>query len=366
MTIKRITIGMKPSAQAIEAADSLPGQAESGASGMHQPGAATIEEFVSGGHEPKAAHPSPDSWVKRGGLGETGKSQSMASFGGMATILGVGAGAAVGALVAAVAVVLLLPKLSPPMDARLAPVADRVAAVEMRQQQTEVGLGRLNNEVAQAIEADGAAATLIEEQAAAVAELEKLISDRSVSGPVAAEDAGLTVFAVAVGQLRDAFHDGRPFEAELVNVYALAGKEAALLPLLNELSAPARSGIGGSEALRRQLSASTMAAGLTSGEPQSYYDFGMSMVNQYIGYSGEPYSVEIANVAIADADRKLVGGDVAGAVELVKSLDPSIAPAFEPWLKQAGAYVRAEAAVAELTKTVVDRLRQHMGANDAG
>jgi hypothetical protein len=364
MTAKRITIGMKPAVQVIEAADSLPGQAESGTSGMHQPGPATIEEFVNDGHEPKAAHPAADSWVKRGG--ETDKSRPMASFGGMGTILGVGAGAAVGALVAAVAVVLLLPKLSPPMDARLVPVADRVAAIEMRQQQTEVGLGRLNNEIAQAIEADGAAATRIEVQAAAVAELEKLISDRSVSGPVAAEDAGLTVFAVAVGQLRDAFYDGRPFEAELVNVYALAGKEEPLLPLLNELSAPARSGVGGSEALRRELAAFTTAAGLTPGEPQSYYDFGMSMVNQYIGYSGDPYSVEIANVAIGDANRRLAGGDVVAAIELVKSLDPSIAPSFEPWLKKAGTYVRAETAVAELTKTVVDRLRQRMGANDAG
>jgi hypothetical protein len=236
----------------------------------------------------------------------------------------------------------------------------------MRQQQTEIGLGRLNNEVAQAIEADGAAATRIEEQAAAVVELEKLISDRSVSGPVVAEEAGLTVFAVAVGQLRAAFYDGRPFEAELVNIYALAGKEEALRPLLNELSAPARAGAGEPETLRRQLTAAATAATLTPGEPQSYYDYGMSMVTQYIGYSGEPYSVEIANVAISDANRRLAAGDVAGAVELVKSLEPSIAPAFESWLKSAGAYVRAEAAVAELTKTVVDRLRLRMGADDAG
>lgn len=364
MTAKRITIGMKPAVQVVEAAEALPGEAESGATGMHQPGAAAIEEFVNGGHEPKAAHPTADAWVKRGG--GTDKPRPLASFGGMAPILGAGAGAAVGAIVAAVAVVLLLPKLSPPMDARLAPVADRVAAVEMRQQQTEIGLGRLNNEVAQAIEADGAAATRIDEQAAAVAELEKLMSDRSASGPVAADDAGLTVFAVAIGQLRDAFHDGRPFEAELVNVYALAAKEEALLPILKELSAPARSGIGGPDALRRELAALTGAAGLTLGEPQSYYDVGMSMVNQYIGYSGEPYSVEIANVAIGDADRKLANGDVAGAIELVKSLDPSIAPTFEPWLKKAGSYVRVESAVAELTKTVVERLRLRMGANGAG
>jgi hypothetical protein len=364
MTAKRITIGMKPAAQAVEAAEAFSGELPNGATAMHQAGAAAVEEFVNGGHEPKAAHPTADAWVKRGG--ETGKPRSLASFGGMAPVLSAGAGAAVGAIVVAVAVVMLLPRLSPPMDARLAPVADRVAAVEMRQQQTEIGLGRLNNEVAQAIEADGAATTRIEEQAAAVAELEKLVSGRAASGPAAAEDAGLTVFAVAVGQLRDAFHDGRPFEAELVNVYTLAAKEEALLPLLNELSAPARSGIGGPETLRRELAAFAGAAGLTLGEPQSYYDVGMSMVNQYIGYSGEPYSVEIAKVAIGDADRKLAVGDVAAAIGLVKSLDPSIAPAFEPWLKSAGTYTRVETAVGELTKTVVDRLRLRMGANGAG
>jgi hypothetical protein len=364
MTVRRITIGLKPAANAMEAAEALPGETQNGATGMHQPAPGTIEEFVNGGHEPKAARPAADAWVKRGG--ETGNARSMASFGGMVPLVTAGAGAAIGAIVAAVAITMLLPRLSPPLDARLAPVADRVAAIEIRQQETEIGLGRLNNEVAQAIEADGAAATRIEEQAAAVADLEKLVADRAVDGPVAVEDAGLTVFAVAVGQLRDAFYDGRPFEAELVNVYALAGKEEALLPLLHELSAPARSGIGGSEALRRELAAAAAAAGLAPGEPQSYYDYGLSMVNQYIGYSGEPYSVEIAHVAVGDADRKLAVGDVAGAVELVKSLDPSIAPTFEPWLKSAGAYVRAETAVAELTKTAVDRLRLRMGADGAG
>jgi hypothetical protein len=364
MTVRRITIGLKPAANAMEAADALPGDAQNGATGTNQPAAATIGEFVNGGHEPKAAHPTADAWVKRGG--ETGKVGSMASFGGMAPIVTAGAGAAIGAIVAAVAITMLLPRLSPPLDARLAPVADRVAAIEIRQQETEVGLGRLNNEVAQAIEADGVAATMIEEQAAAVAELETLIADRAAVGPVAAEDAGLTVFAVAVGQLRDAFYDGRPFEAELVNVYALAAKEEVLAPFLNELSAPARAGVGSSEAIRRQFAGFVAAAGLALGEPQSYYDYGMSMVNQYIGYSGEPYSVEIAHVAVGDADRKLAVGDVAGAIDLIRSLDPSIAPTFEPWLKSAGAYVRAETAVAELTKTAVDRLRLRMGADGAG
>jgi hypothetical protein len=364
MTARRITIGLKPAANAIEAAEASSGEAPSGANGVHQTTAATIGEFVNGGHEPKAAHPTADAWVKRGG--EAAKPTSTVFLGGMAPVVTAGAGAAIGAVVAAVAITMLLPRLSPPLDARLAPVADRVAAIEIRQQETEIGLGRLNNEIAQAIEADGAAAARIEEQASAVAELERLISDRATSGPVAAEDAGLTVFAVAVGQLRDAFYDGRPFEAELVNLHALAGKEEALLPLLKELSAPARAGVGGSAALRLELAAFVATAGLTLGEPQSYYDYGLSMVNQYIGYSGEPYSVEIANVALSDADRKLAGGDVPGAIELVKSLDPSIAPAFDPWLKSAGAYVRAETAVAELTKAVVERLRMRLGAGGAG
>jgi hypothetical protein len=365
MTARRITIGMKPGAQAIEAPESVHVEEQNGATpSFHQQSAATIEEFVNGVHEAKPGHPTAEAWVKRGG--ETAKGAATASFGGMSPILMAGAGAGIGALVAAIAVVMLLPRLTPSVDVRLAPVADRVAAIETRQQQTEVGLGRLNNEVAQAIEADGVVTAKLEEQATALAEFEKMIASQPVTGAVAGDAGNLTVFAVAVGQLRAAFYDGRPFEAELVNVYALAGDDESLRQSLNELSAPARAGVGNPALLRQQFAASAAAAGLALGEPQGYYDYGMSMVNQYIGYSGEPYSVELANITVNDADRKLAAGDVAGAVGLVKGIDRTIVAAFQPWLESAGGYVRAEAAIAALTETVVERLRQRMGADDAG
>jgi hypothetical protein len=365
MTARRITIGMKPGAQAIEAPEPALVEAPNGATpSFHQQSAATIEEFVNSGHEAKSGRPTAEAWVKRGG--EAAKVGAMASIGGMSPILSAGAGAAIGALVAAVAVVMLLPRLTPSVDVRLAPVADRVAAIETRQQQAEVGLGRLNNEVAQALEADGAVTAKLEEQAAALAEFEKMVASQPVTGAVAGNEGNLPVFAVAVGQLRAAFYDGRPFEAELVNVYALAGKDEALRQSLNELSAPARAGVGNPATLRQQLVASAAAAGLTLGEPQGYYDYGMSMVNQYIGYSGQPYSVELANITVNDADRKLVSGDVAGAIGLVKGIDQTIVAAFQPWLETAGGYVRAEAAIAVLTRTVVDGLRQRMGSADAG
>ncbi len=362
MTTRRIDIGMKPDDSDKEPTEPAFSIAER-APFTVEPAAATIEDYAN--HpELRPDQVSPDMWGQKGG--ETAKPAATTSFGSMPPLMGMAAGAAIGAIVAAVAVIVLSPKLVPSMDVRLGPVADRVAAIELHQQQSELAVGRLNNEIAKAIEADSVSATRLEKQIAEFTEMQALLASHIAAAPASADNASLAVFAVAVGQLRAAFYSGRPFEAEIVTLRALADGDRNVLGLLNELAAPARPGVANAAMLRQQFVADAAAASLKPGASQGYYDYGMSIVGEYSGYNSEPYAVEIANVMVNDADRRLAGGDVAGAIELINGLDRETVAAFQPWLKSASDYVRTDAAVAAMTEIVVDRLRASMRNEYAG
>ena len=61
-----------------------------------------------------------------------------------------------------------------------------------------------------------------------------------------------------------------------------------------------------------------------------------------------------------------MNGDVAGAVDALTGLDPRLLAVFQPWMDAARAYLRSETAVSAMTATVIESLRQRMGAANAG
>jgi hypothetical protein len=281
----------------------------------------------------------------------------------MSTLSTVLVAAGVGAAVAALVITVLVPRFLPSIDLRLAPVADRVAKVEARVEQVGGDIGRLNNEVASAIDSDGSVATRVAAQTAQLAEIERRLAEKPDPAAARADPA---VFAVSVAQLRAAFYGGRPFESELVNVYAMARGDERFTGLLNELSGPARTGLPNAAVMRQQFWAFANAAGLTIGAPQSYYGYGMSIISQYVGFSTQPYSMEMGNAIVTVADHKLANADVAGAVEALGGIDPTLITQFQPWLATANVYIRAESAIAQMTAVVIETLRQRMGNADAG
>lgn len=305
----------------------------------------------------------PDGRMRRA---EEGVKPVAASPMSRSPLIGVFAGAAVGAIAATFALVVLAPRFAPPLDARLGPLADRVAAIELRQQQAELTAVRLNNQIAQAIEADGALTTGIEKQAVEFAAMQSLLAARVAAAPVTASDAGLTVFAVAVGQLRAAFYSGRPFEAEIVTLRALADGDENVLEIVDELASPSRRGVANATTLRQRLAVHVSAAGFTLDSSRTYYDYVVSMAGEFIGYNSQPYSIELADVIVNDADRSLAAGDVAGAIGAIDNLDSASTAALQSWLQDANAYVRVEAAITRMTETVVERLRERMGPDNAG
>ncbi|MCK0209422.1 MICOS complex subunit MIC60 [Starkeya koreensis] len=268
-------------------------------------------------------------------------------------------GGAVAGAAAAALVAWALPQFMPVGDARIVPLAERVARLETGLRDGTAQFGKLNSELAELIDAQETAATRIAEQTTALDALGK-----SVAGEAQRTDAGdaiaSPVFAVALAQLRSTFYSGRPFEAELVNVYAIAGTNDLFTGYLTELMGPARTGVPNAAELYRVFPSYVAAAGLRIGEPGGYYQYGMSLMSRYVGLATEPHKVEMANLGVTRASALLAAGDVAGAVSALRDLDAPSAVAMGPWLEAARSYLRNETAITEMTRITVDRLRERV------
>jgi hypothetical protein len=281
----------------------------------------------------------------------------------LSPLAGILIGAAAGAIAAAVAAAVLLPRVLQSIDQRVTPVAERLTLVENRMQQTDSAIGRLNNEIAVAIDGSNGVADKVSAQTEELAKIQRDFAPRPAPS-IATLDP--SVFAVAVVQLRSAFYSGRPFEAELVNVFTLARGDDHFSGPLNVLSGPARTGVQTATQFRDQLPAFAKAAGLRIGPPQTYYEYGLALASQYVGFSTESYAIESGNEIVTAAYRRLMSGDVAGAVDTLNGLDRSLLPTFQPWLEVARTYVREEAAVSAMTAVVIESLRKRMGTANAG
>ena len=396
MTVKRVTIGAKPVLVHREA--DTDGAAVSGEIG--NAGASPVEPAVNNVQEPtSAASSSIEDWLRQGDAGdpapdqkaavteietiatpevpvETARTEAYAeAHAPQAPIApepakdratptlppwaGIAGGAVAGAAVA-LAVTFLMPKFAPTTDIRLSPLTERVALIETGLRGTGEQLGRLNNEISQTLDDQTAAVTRLDRQAEEIIGLRQaLTEDTGRLDPVI--DVSSPVFAVALGQLRSTFYTGRPFEAELVNVYAIAGTNELFSGYLTELAGPARTGMPNADELRRVFPSYVAVAGLQIGDSSGLVGYGLSMVNRYVGLSTEPYDVEEANLAVTRADAQLATGDVEGAVTTLRNMGTKYTVPMQPWFDAARNYVRAETAITEMTRVVVDKLREKVG-----
>lgn len=271
---------------------------------------------------------------------------------------GIAGGAAAGAAVAPI-VAWALMQLVPGGDVRVGPLVERVAHIETGLRDNQTQFGKLNNELAQIIDAQDATTTRVDEQASAIDAI-KLAATGEASRTDPGAPIASPVFAVALAQLRATFYSGRPFEAELVNVYAIAGNNDLFSGYLTELMAPARTGVPNAAELYRVFPSYVAAAGLRIGDPAGYYQYGMSLVNRYVGLATEPHKVEMSNLGVTRASALLAAGDVAGAMSALRDLDAPSAVAMAPWLEAARSYLRSETAITEMTRITVDRLRERV------
>ena len=284
-----------------------------------------------------------------------------APAGGRTFAISAACGAVAGAVVA-VGTIMLAAAYVLPIDPRVDMVERRLAGIEARAVENAAGIERLNGDIAQAIDSRQASAASIAEQQQQTSTLREELA--SLKDSLAADSQRESpIFAVAVSQLRAAFIAGASFETELVNVYSLAKQDSAMVATLTELLGPARTGVPNAAALRRTLDGIVAATpGLRLGGPQSYYEYGLALVNEYVGYAPTPYAVEFANSALNDADRHLARGDVTGAVAVLADVDPSIQRSLEPFLEEARLHQRVDAVISGINERVVADLRERKGA----
>jgi hypothetical protein len=377
MTVKRVTIGAKPIL--LHRETDIEGAALGGGE-IGNASASPAEPPTNRAQEPAPAAPrSIEDWLRQSDVAEPAPvaevveietiampeaPQAPVASGpakGMATSpippwAGIAGGAVAGAAVA-LAVAFLMPKFAPTIDLRLSPLTERVSLLETGLRGTGEQLGRLNNEISQSLDDQTAAVARIDKQSEEITGLKQaLVEDSRRVDP--AIDASSPVFAVALGQLRSTFYTGRPFEAELVNVYAIVGNNELFSAYLTELAEPARTGIPNAAELRRVFPSYVAVAGLQIGQPAGYYGYGMSLVNRYVGLSTEPYDVEEANLAVTRADAQLAAGDVESAVATLRDMGAKYTLPLQPWLDAARNYVRAETAITEMTRVVLDKLKE--------
>lgn len=274
---------------------------------------------------------------------------------------GIAASVAAGAA-AALAVVFLVPPFLPSTDLRVAPLFARITSLEGETHKTGAEVGRLNNEIAQVLDGQENAQTRLAEQNEILNGLKKSIARENDKRVEPVIDASSPIFAVALGQLRTTFYAGRPFEAELVNLYAIAGNDDRFSAYLTQLSGPARTGVPNAAELKRVFPSYVAAAGLRIGNSESYYQYGMSLVNRYVGVGAEPYPTEIGNLAVTRAEARLAAGDVAGAMRALNELDQEFTTPMTPWLDAARNYLRMETVIADMTGIVTDNLRRKLSS----
>jgi hypothetical protein len=267
--------------------------------------------------------------------------------------------------VVAGAIAWLTPQLSVPSDPRLLPLTERVVHVEGELRGVGERVGRIDNEIAQTLDDQSTTAERLAQQAEQIATLTEAVAANAGRADPAV-DISSPLFAVALGQLRTTFYTGRPFEAELVNVYAIAGTNDPFATYLTELMGPARTGVPNAAELYRVFPSYVAAAGLRVGDTGSYYQYGLSLVNRYVGLATEPHSVEMSNLAVTRASAALIAGDVAGAVSALRDVNPYSADLMAPWMEAARSYLRSEAAITEMTRIVVERLRERAKEVPAG
>src|SRR5690606_928465 len=170
---------------------------------------------------------------------------------------------ALGGAVAAVAAVVVYMEFNPPLDRRLGTVAQDVAAIGTQVRQMAARLGVIDNEIAQGIDLDTAMGEQIEAQNARREGLRTTL-DEGLARQRVAQGVGSPVFGVAAVQLAAAFHAGRPFEAELVNIYALGAGDGRVSGAIDRLTGIARAGVPSMDELRRELAALAVAGGILS------------------------------------------------------------------------------------------------------
>ena len=216
-------------------------------------------------------------------------------------------------------------------------------------------------------DADTAAREAEARLAASLAELEARIdevADRTRLLEVVQPQhvAGAAALALAIGQLRDAALDGRPFSEPLSSVKTLLAAEGGIPPglarALRELEDHAADGVATPTVLRRKLSAEASAilrAGATGNGGWVDETLRRLAAVVTVRRTGDVPGADV-DARLARAEAGLLSGDLAAAAAELAALTDDAADAAAAWLALARARLAVESGLASLHAEAASRV----------
>ena len=265
----------------------------------------------------------------------------------------------------AVAAVLAILELRPPLDARLPALAQQVGGFQQELYALETAVRTAEVDVVRALDADRALSKRLDTQAAS---LEAAVTQVSEARQVLQVDSGpgSAIFSVAVSQLAGAVSLGGAFENEWVTLYALSRGNDEVRAALSRLMPLAAEGIPTVETLRDTLQTRASEAGVPIVDPSNLYSYSLNALQSGLGVPiGSTAEQQVVSVLVTAADRQLASGNVVSALEEMDKLTAKTAAPFANWLQQARRRALADAEVDKLAALSTQALRART-RNEAG
>lgn len=200
------------------------------------------------------------------------------------------------------------------------------------------------------------------EQAKALADtVDKARAEASAVGAGEKKALGAARASAVVGvaaRLSSALESGLPFASELSLLAPLAQGDAKLGEVIAVLQPYAQAGVASRTSLAASFPAVAKAALADDLADDSFGERLLGKIRGLVSLRrvGADVQGDAVDAKLARAEAALEAGDIAKAVDLVKSLPPQTAKATSPWLARAEAHLAAKRAVEQLSSHAVTLL----------
>ena len=200
------------------------------------------------------------------------------------------------------------------------------------------------------------------EQAKALADtVDKARAEASAVGAGEKKALGAARASAVVGvaaRLSSALESGLPFASELSLLAPLAQGDAKLGEVIAVLQPYAQAGVASRTSLAASFPAVAKAALADDLADDSFGERLLGKIKGLVSLRrvGADVQGDAVDAKLARAEAALEAGDIAKAVDLVKSLPPQTAKATSPWLARAEAHLAAKRAVEQLSSHAVTLL----------
>jgi hypothetical protein len=259
--------------------------------------------------------------------------------------------------------------------AKLAELERRLAALEPKLAEIDPKLAALDRKIAEKPAVDPATVQSLQTDLGRIAMTQTELADRigKLEQAVQREatiDRSDQVLLLALGRLRSAVQNSRPYAAELGAAKAFAQNRPEALAALQPLEPYADRGIPSRGTLAQRFAQTAAAVARAERAPpgDDWTDQALARIKGLVTVRrvGANAAEGSPDAAVASAEAALREGDLAGAVAALEPLQGAPAAAAKPWLDDARARLAAEAALDKAEAELTQRMAQSADADAPG